>query len=166
MNNQSEIIARALLGVSETDYGNCYREHLLTQYLKYLDMADKISDRRSAANTFFLTVNTALISSIGIANLVSQMRSPFFFAIVGFAAILLCYFWYRLIRSYKDLNTAKFRVIHELEKHVPIRLFEAEWESVGRGKNKKLYLPFTHIEMYVPWIFILLYSSLILYVVI
>ena len=56
-NNQSEVIARVLLGVSEAEaeYGNNYREHLLSQYLKYIDMADKISDKRTATNKFFLT---------------------------------------------------------------------------------------------------------------
>ena len=54
-NNQSEVIARVLLGVSEAEYGNNYRKHLLSQYLKYIDMADKISDKRTATNKFFLT---------------------------------------------------------------------------------------------------------------
>lgn len=62
-----------------------------------------------------------------------------------------------IIRSYRDLNSAKFLVIHEMEKLRPLKPYDAEWESVGRGENSKLYLPFTHVEIVVPWIFIALH---------
>jgi len=152
------------LGVPEADYGEKYKDHYLAQYLKYVDMADKISDRRSSANTFFLTVNTALVSAIGFANLSAGGKAHFFHALMSAAGAILSYSWYRLIRSYKDLNTAKFGMIHKLEQRLPVRLCEAEWEMVGKGKNRKLYLPFTHIEIYVPWLFFVLYLVLIVYV--
>jgi hypothetical protein len=156
-------ISKALFGMAQDEYGDNYREHLLVLYRIYLESAEKISDRRSNANTFFLTINTALISALGISGIISQKTSSLLFIMVGLTALLLCYSWYRLIRSYKDLNTAKFRVIHEIEKHLPLRPYNAEWDSVGRGENKQLYLPFTHIEIYVPWIFTTLYTILILY---
>lgn len=161
--NQIEIIAQTLPSVSEKDYGEHYRVHLLEQYKTYLALADKISERRSAANTFFLTVNTGLLSAFGIANFAAQKTSPSVFIIGGVAAILLSYSWFRLIRAYRDLNTAKFKVVHEIERYLPLRPYDAEWEALGRGENKKLYWPFTHIENYVPWIFILLYSAVITY---
>jgi len=161
--SQTEIIAETLISVPENVYGDNYRAHLLEQYKLYLQMADKISDRRSAANTFFLTVNTGLFTAFGIANFIEQKTSPAVFIVGGVAAILLCYSWYRLIRSYRDLNTAKFKVVHEIEKHLPVRPYDAEWEALGRGENRKLYWPFTHIENYVPWIFMLLYASVISY---
>ena len=49
---------------SKAKYGEKYDEHLLQQYLLYVQMADKISERRSLANTFFLTANTAILSAI------------------------------------------------------------------------------------------------------
>lgn len=163
---QIDIIRQTLTSMPENTYGNNFRDHLLAQYFKYLDMADKISDRRSTANTFFLSINTGLISAIGIAKLVSEKTAPFTFTMIGLTAILLCFVWRRLIRSYDDLNTAKFKVIHEFEKHLPTRPFDAEWESVGRGENKKLYLPFTHVERNVPIVFMLFYGALVLYLVV
>jgi hypothetical protein len=160
---QSNIIAQVLLGEKKSIYGEHYKAHLLEQYKKYLEMADKISDRRAAANTFFLTVNTGLISAFGLAKVVTQNNFDFLFIAGSVAAILLCYSWYRLIRSYQDLNTAKFKVVHEIENNLPLRPFDAEWEAVGRGKNKNLYFPFTHIERRVPWIFMLLYLGVIFY---
>ena len=65
--------------------------------------------------------------------------------------------WYRLVRSYRDLNSAKFTVIHEIEKKLPISPYDAEWEAVGRGSNSRLYLPFTHVEIFIPWVFLVLH---------
>ena len=48
------------------EYGEKYQEHLLEQYKLYVQMADKISERRQSANTFFLTINTVLIAFLGI----------------------------------------------------------------------------------------------------
>jgi hypothetical protein len=78
--------------------------------------------------------------------------------VVAIAGIAISYMWYRLVRSYKDLNTAKFKVIHEIESQLPIAPYDAEWEAVGRGKAPELYLPFTHVEIYVPWVFIILHA--------
>lgn len=153
-------VARTLLGVNPSEYGDHYRAHVLEQYKKYLEMADKISDRRTAANTFFLTVNTGLISAFGLANAFAGQIPKFLFIAASLAAMLLCYSWYRLIRSYRDLNSAKFKVVHEIEKLLPLKPFDAEWEAAGRGRNRKLYWPFTHIERFVPWIFILLYLGI------
>lgn len=158
---QTSVIHQHLLGSPKASYGEKYEDHLLDQYKKYLDMADKISDRRSAANTFFLTINTGLISAFGLTKLLSDQNLRFLFVTGGVAAVLLSYSWYRLIRAYRDLSTAKFKVVHEIEKFLPIRPFDAEWEAVGRGENKNLYWPFTHIEQFVPWIFIALYILVI-----
>lgn len=159
--DKRDVLAKVLTGVPPADYGDQYRAHLLEQYKKYLDMADKISDRRSTANTFFLTVNTGLISAFGVVNLTGQKLSPFLLMTGCFAAIVLCYTWSRLVRSYRDLNSAKFKVVHEMENNLPMRPFDAEWEAVGRGLNRKLYWPFTHIEKNVPWIFIVIYLLVI-----
>ena len=38
-----------------------------------------------------------------------------FYWLISMAGMTLSYMWYRLIRSYKDLNGAKFKVVHEIE---------------------------------------------------
>jgi hypothetical protein len=162
---QKEAIQGQLRGAQPGDYTGDYQAHLLEQYKLYLGMADKISDRRTTANTFFLTVNSGLLAALGFAKFTAQEVSSAFIIIACIAALPLCYSWYRLIRSYRDLNTAKFKVVHEIEAMLPLRPFDAEWEAVGRGKNRELYLPFTEVEKYVPWIYIALYLGLIAYVV-
>ena len=58
----------------------------------------------------------------------------------------------QFVGGYQDLNSAKFKVIHEIDRQLPVRPYDAEWESVERGENPALYLPFTHVERVVPWL--------------
>ncbi|MBS1914423.1 MAG: hypothetical protein JST22_20710 [Bacteroidetes bacterium] len=159
------------MGVPAWKYNNAsqetalYQAHLLEQYKTYLAMADKISDRRSTANTFFLTVNSGLLGALGFAKFTAHEVSSAFIILACLAALPVCYTWYRLIRSYRDLNSAKFKVVHQIERLLPLRPFDAEWEAVGGGLNPHLYKPFTEVEKVVPWIYMALYIGLMLYVI-
>jgi len=152
-----------LSGIDSGEYGDSYRDHVIEIYKIYVEMADRISSRRERANSYFLTINTALVGLVSYLSL-SDAGCPFVFTHipVSIAGIALSYLWYRILKSFRDLNSAKFRVIHEIENYLPLAPYGAEWEVVGRGKDKKLYLPFTHIEKIVPWIFISLHSFVIL----
>jgi hypothetical protein len=145
---------------SKEEYGEKYNEHLLQQYLLYVQMADKISERRSLANTFFLTANTAILSTLGIvaailpANLV---ESGFLVFLAAITPVLLCYSWYRLVRSYQQLSSGKFSIIHEIEAKLPLAPYRAEWVVLGKGKDPARYKPLTDVEKWVPVIFAILY---------
>jgi len=58
------------------------------------------------------------------------------------------------------LNTGKFKVIHEIERQLPASIYDYEWKILGEGKSRKLYFPFSHIEMVIPWIFGIVYVIL------
>lgn len=175
MDKEPKTIDGLLHGVAKEEYGEKYNDHLVEQYKSYLSLTDKIGERRLNTNSFFLTVNTSLITAIGLSNMLSpkilgpgQMQidsqaANFLFILIGIAGGGLCYFWYRLTLSYRGLNSAKFKVVHEMEKLLPIRPYNLEWEALGRGENKGLYHPFTHIEIYVPWIFMALYFALVIF---
>ncbi len=145
--------------VDETSYSSKgqYEAHVLEQYKLYVEMADRISSRRQNANSFFLSVNTALVAVVSYVSL-SGAQAGRFAWVVPTAGVALSYMWYRLVRSYKDLNSGKFQVIHAIEKRLPIRPYGAEWEALGKGANKKLYIPFTHVERAVPWVFVFIHA--------
>jgi hypothetical protein len=42
-----------------------WHSHLLDQYKLYVEMADRISQRRTSANTYFLSVNSAILAFAG-----------------------------------------------------------------------------------------------------
>lgn len=90
----------------------------LELYKLAVEMADRISARRGVANTYFLTINTGLAALLGAANL------RWYVAVAG---IVLCVAWWALLKSYRELNAAKFKVIVELERRLPVQVYEAEW---------------------------------------
>ncbi len=154
-------LTAALQGVAADEYGPSYRDHALEMYKTYVEMADRISERREKANSFFLAVNTALIALLAKDAFGGSAAGPRALELlVPVAAGVLCYLWYRIIRSYRDLNSAKFKVVHVIERQLPLRPYDAEWESVGGGKNPRLYLPFTHVETVVPWLFMAFHALL------
>ncbi|MFN0214756.1 MAG: hypothetical protein ACKVT2_10910 [Saprospiraceae bacterium] len=138
-----------------------YQEHILEQYKIYVEMADKISERRNLANVFFLTLNTTIIGVIGFAFEKIQLITPKWLTTFPILAILLlCYVWWRLIKSYRQLNSAKYQVIGELEKRLPASPYwSAEWKALGEGKDSNKYTPLTHLENYIPLIFGIMYIS-------
>jgi hypothetical protein len=105
----------------------------LDQYKLYVEMVDRISARRPTANSFFLTINSALLAFAGFFTRKEDGASAplAWLVVVGVVGLLLCLSWYRLVRSYRDLNTGKFRVIHEIETRLSLALFGAEWGSGG-----------------------------------
>jgi hypothetical protein len=119
-------------------------------------MADEISKRRNGANAFFFSINTATISFLGIMR-AQQNIGVIWTVVIGLAGITLSLAWQRTIQSYRDLNTAKFLVIHEIEALLPLRPYDAEWTAVGRGGDDKKYKPVSHLEANVPWIFFAFY---------
>ena len=151
----------SLQGVDVESYGGDHPEHRMEQYKLYLELTDRISQRRQTANTFFLAINTALIALLGVA-LPTDLDGlgTFWYSVVGVAGVVLCFTWRRLIRSYSDLNTAKFNVIHQIERYLPLKPYEAEWKAVGEGRDSSRYMPFTHIEKWIPVIFGILYLAL------
>jgi hypothetical protein len=149
-------IDQLLHNYDEANYGPEYKAHYLEMYKAYLEMADRISSRRQSANNFFLTINTGVVGLVGYVQLSAESGSSNYF-LISIAGIVLCYFWYRLVKSYKGINSGKFKIVHKLEKRLPISAYDAEWEILGRGKKSDLYLPFSKIEMSVPWVFIVLH---------
>lgn len=146
--------SKGLFKADEKEYGQEYKNHLLSQYQLYIESVEKISDRRQNANNYFITINTVLISFLGILFQARLLESiPWVKSLVSVVGIIICGIFWFLLRSYKQLNTGKFKVIHEIEQKLPLGLFDYEWEVLKKGKNNKVYFPFSHIEMVIPWVF-------------
>ena len=79
-----------------------------------------------------------------------------FIPLIGLPSALL---WHQIIRSFRNLNTVKFDLIHEFEQHLPAAPFGYEWHVAEQGKGK-VYNPVTHIEQWLPLGFALLHMVL------
>ncbi|HOL87494.1 MAG TPA: hypothetical protein PLK32_09075 [Defluviitoga tunisiensis] len=156
-----------LFSKTEKDYGDVYKDHLFEQYKLYVESIEKTSDRRQQANNYFLTINTALISLIGLSFQFKIFENVNWIkALLAIVGIIICIVFWFLIRSYKQLNTGKFKVIHEIEKVLPLALYKYEWEILGKGEDKSKYYPFSHIELLIPWVFGLIYIALGIYFIV
>lgn len=120
-------------------------------YKMLVEMADRVSQRRQAANNFYLSVNSGLI---GASAYLSTLRPSWFsIVVIGLAGLGISVLWVRNIGSYKTLNAAKFKVITEVEKALPVQPFAEEWSHLdpeGRGERHR---PFHSVEVAVPWVF-------------
>jgi hypothetical protein len=153
--------ATNLFRANEKEYGSNYREHLFAQYQIYVDGMEKISDRRQNANNYFITINTVLISFIGVLFQVKVFEQiAWVKSLIAAIGIIICVIFWFLLRSYKQLNTGKFQVIHEIESKLPLALYDFEWKILDEGKIRSTYFPFSHIEMVIPWVFGFVYVVL------
>ena len=115
------------------NYEGKYIDHFLEQYRIYLSIFNSTHDRSNKSNDFFLALNTAIIGALGYLetkNIPGNTSIIFLFA--PFVGIAICYCWYQIISSYRYINKAKFKVIHRMEKNLPVSLFETEWELLGK----------------------------------
>ncbi len=114
-----------------------------------------MSQRRQAANSFYLSINTLLVgSSAYLGTTTSSVRMTLFISLAG---TLVCTYWIRSIESYKTLNDAKFAVINKIEESLIIRPFTDEWAILDPDGDGKRHKPFNVTERFVPKVFIGMY---------
>jgi hypothetical protein len=117
-------------------------------------MADRISARRGLANTFFLTLNTAVFTVIGVFWKDRPQVSTWLLAVPLLILLVQCLGWFWIIRSYRQLNSGKWAVVGALEGRLPASAYwSAEWTALGKGEDPSKYWPLTHVEQLVPWLF-------------
>jgi hypothetical protein len=133
----------------------------LDLYKLAVEMADRVSARRSTANSFFLAVQTALVTLLGVEGLGDD-------AVAG-AGLVLASAWWLLLRSYRKLNAAKFKVIGEMEEALPVQIFNEEWKRLrgqdpqARARARDRYAELGIIEQLVPAVFAVIYAITILF---
>ena len=155
---------------------------ILELYRMAVEMADRTSARRAGANTFFLTMNTALAALVGI---VSAARKPpphgdvpsfdaFGIFVTAIAGIVLALVWWSLLRYYRRLNAAKFQVINKMEERLPVRFYTDEWAILRGGsagspndspakrwwRREVKHREATVVEQVVPFVFMGIYIAL------
>ena len=154
MSDQSKM---GLIRHTKETYGESFNADLFEQYKLYVESAERVSERRISANNYLLTVNAFLVTLYGI--LAASPYRSYWTILVPVAGILVSVTWHRIVISYRDLNSVKFKVIHELEQHLPAALYEYEWQVAEKGRGKA-YRPLTHLEQWVPIVFVVLYTLL------
>ena len=142
---------------------------LIEQYKVYLATSEEVLTRRQNTSNFYTTLNTSMLTLAvtisGILFGISQINSLFVISLILFAVsiigILLNVNWSNLLESYGRLNSAKMRVISEMEKNLPANVYDTEWKVMSEKLYDGKYVSFTSIEKRLPVSFIVLFGILL-----
>jgi hypothetical protein len=134
------------------------RDRLFELYKIMVTSSENLVDRRQGVNTFFLTINGAVVTAAGlILSLKSHGRvEAAGLLVLTITGAILALAWRSLITSFGQLNTGKFTVINRIEEEFPAAIYAAEWKALEEGTNPKKYRTFTSREVWVPNAFLVL----------
>ena len=147
----SDQTGKPLVHIARDKYEGSFSTDLLEQYKLYVQSAENVSARRVASSRYLLTLNVALVALYGLQS--ASFGQTYWTLLVPALGIPVSLLWHQIIKSHRDLNTVKFKVIHELERHLPAALFDYEWHIAEQGQGKS-YRPVTHIEIWIPIAFV------------
>lgn len=128
------------------------RAEFFELYKLMVASSEALVNRRQAVNTFFLTMNGALLTAIGLflhAGGRSHLKAAGVF-LVALSGVISSYAWGSLLKSFGQLNTGKFAIINAMERWLAASIYDAEWEALGRGEMPKIYKSFTSREGILP----------------
>ncbi len=142
------------------------KPEILEQYIMYQQTSEELIARRQNVNSFYLTVNSALVTLVGlilsVVDFPANMIVILFMSVIG---IILDISWVNLLDAYGILNSAKMKVINLLEEQLPIILYDVEWQIMSDKLNNKKYVSFTDSEKRIPKIFTVIYITIIVLVI-
>ena len=148
-----------------SEYGGNYFNHLLDQYKLYVEMADRISQRRDQSNRFYASLLAGMIAlMVVLARFdISDDVWVVVFLVGGIFGTLLSVVWFVNIRSYRTLNTAKFKIINEMEGTLPAQGYAKEWDLLRSATDSPKYFQLTRVEQLVPVLMAMIYLGLVGY---
>ena len=130
----------------------------LEQYKLFVEMTDRISARRAVASSFFLSAQSALVVLLGVAS-----EGQWVLAVPG---VILAVAWWVQLRSYRQLNAARFEVIHDLERRLPAAPYTDEWAilraSVISRRRRDRYAELGLVERVVPGLFAAIFLGVLI----
>ena len=137
---------------------------LIEQYKIYVEISDRVSQRRhNIVSTFFSSINTLIISGYGILSSLKLNASSNnkWMILISISGILYCIHWRMVTKVFQKLLAAKFHVIQQIEERLPMDLYNKEYEFlVSSESHSQKYLKLTSFEHLIPSIFILIYIIL------
>ena len=139
------------------------QQELLEIYKLHAQLADSVTKQRATANRFYVLIFSGLVVLFS-AFLQRKNGVPlgWIMVIFGLFGLLLAVAWHSVIRSYRQLNTAKFKVLHELEEKLAYPFSRREWDLLAKGTDRKVYQQLTAAESRVPIIFGICFVLLLL----
>lgn len=147
------------------NYGDNFQAHLMDQYKLYVEMADRISQRRDQSNRFYAGLVSAIIALLVVMGRLGVSGSSWSIALLaaGLLGASLSVIWFINLGSYRALNSAKFRVINDMESQLPYAGYTEEWAYLRPAEGPARYFQLTRIERYVPLLILALFVGIVAY---
>lgn len=139
---------------------------LLEQYKLYVDLMDRVSQRRQQCNQFYLSLVTALAGASLIFSGDKQDFDKHLLAGTALLCLFIALLWWLALTSYRQLNRSKFVVIDTLEDQLSHACFRQEWEVLQQDRRPWVYNQLSHIERAVPVAIALLSSGTLFYLLV
>ena len=138
-----------------TDYE---RRELFEIYKLHAESADRVSQRRDQAHRLYVSVFVAMALFLGALSQFGVDGAPIMMVLrfAGFTGMILSASWYVIGSSYRQLNSGKFKTLHDLEKRLAYPFYTKEWELLGEGTDANRYWTLTVVESALPIVFFLL----------
>ena len=139
-------------------------------YKLAVEMADRVSARRGQANQFYLAIETLLLGvpasiTLLLSSSTTACLSPWITLVLGICGLAISAAWWMQLRSYRDLNAAKFKVINRVEAdHFTVHPFTDEWDHLKQDEVpswRARYAELGTVERVMPVVFGTLHVALI-----
>ena len=119
---------------------------VLDTYKLHAELADRISQRREGANRLYVSLLVGLLLCAAAILRLDTHGIPkhLVFLCTGILGMALVFSWWIVIRSYRELNRAKYKTLLDLEcRHLAYAFYTKEREFLGgerrdRSRNKRV----------------------------
>ena len=113
------------------------RQELLEIYKLHAELADRVSQRRAEANKLYVSLLAGIFILLAAFQRYGTGTIPDRVILLGagIVGIFLSASWYIVIRSYRQLNSGKFKALDEVEEKLGYPFFKREWELLEEGEN-------------------------------
>ncbi len=132
------------------------------EYRLFLDYVVKMTERRGAITTTYLSVNAAIAGAIGLIFKDIQLQAwgqQMAGLALLLAGIIACNLWRRLISQYSTLMNWWYEKLRALELEIPqsSQLLAKEFKELYQPKKTIPSIGLTHYETQLTWLFTALY---------
>ena len=112
-------------------------------YKVFISTITANENRRQQASVVYLGMIAAIVTAVGVVHNDMPLLYP------ATLIFLISTIWFLTIKYFRRLAKAKFAVVSEMEKDIPIAAFEMERKILSEQKSCQVDL--THLEMALPF---------------
>ena len=141
----------------------------MKQYEMFVETSEELVRRKQSVNSFYITINSLIISIVLAAFALSEKLNVFgqsigsstiIICLSSIVGCIICFSWHSLLQSYADLNSSKMKIISYIETQLAYNLYDTEWQLVSKKMGNRKYKSFSAKEKFIAKLFFALYIIL------